>query len=77
MSSALIPNRIKKTQKLRVVRYFGQEKISIFCTRSGVDDTLDSTTASAVHQALNAILQHPCKGVAARFNGVDIQVDLL
>lgn len=77
MLHALSNNRIKKSQRLRVVRYMGGEMISVFCTKKAVDDVLDSNTAGAVHLALEAILQEPCNGISGRFNGMSIQVDLI
>jgi hypothetical protein len=77
MLQAITHNRIKKSQRLRVVRYFGRELISVFCTKGNVDDVLDFKTAGAVHLALEAILQEPCRGISGRFNGATIQVDLI
>jgi hypothetical protein len=55
----------------------GNEKVIVFCKYNKLHATVDGITGGAVEQALSHILQEPCKGISARFNGVNIQVDLL
>jgi hypothetical protein len=77
ITTSLVPRQIKQNQKLRIVRYMGNEKVIVFCKYNKLHATVDGITGGAVEQALSHILQEPCKGISARFNGVNIQVDLL
>ena len=77
MIATISSRRIKKSQKLRIIRYFGKERISVFCTYGNLDKTVDMATCGAVNEALTCIFQEPCRGISARFNNMDLQVDLL
>jgi hypothetical protein len=71
--------KLKSTQKIRIVRYFGNEKIIIHTTVGRLAGTVDYTTTLATEQALKKIVED-CfryKGIGATFNGINIQVDLL
>lgn len=77
ITNSIAVRQIKKNQKLRIIRYIGKEKITVFCKYNNLHATVDGITGGAVEEALSHILQEPCLGISARFNGVDIQVDLL
>lgn len=68
---------MKKTQKLRIIRYFGDTAVSFFCKYKDVNESLDTKTLGAVQTAINEILKEPCKGISMSANGISIQVDLL
>lgn len=69
---------MKKSQRLRVIRYINnQPAIHVFCTYGKLDQTFDFHTQGAVQEALSHILKEPCKGISARFRGMDLQVDVL
>jgi len=70
-------NTIKRSQKLRIIRYAGSDAIMIYCTYGKVDNTVDHKTAGAVHAAMHELLKQPCRGISASFNGVNLQLDLL
>lgn len=70
--------KIKSNQKLQIIRYWGVDgRITVRCSFKELHETLDSNTVGAVEEALDAILQQPCKGISATFRGMHLQVDLL
>ena len=70
--------KIKSNQKLQIIRYWGVDgRMTVRCTFKELHETLDSHTAGAVEEALQAILEQPCKGISATFKGMSLQVDLL
>lgn len=68
---------MKRTQKLRIIRYFGDTNVTFFCKYKDIDSSLDNKTSGAVQTAINEILKEPCKGISMTANGIAIQVDLL
>lgn len=68
---------MKQSQKLRVIRYFGDTAVTFFCKYKDIDSSLDNKTSGAVQTAINEILKEPCKGISMTANGIAIQVDLL
>lgn len=68
---------MKRTQKLRIIRYFGDTNVTFFCKYKDVNDSLDNKTSEAVQTAVNELLKEPCKGISMTANGISIQVDLL
>lgn len=71
--------KLKNSQKIRIVRYFGKEKIMIWTTVGRLNGTVDLTTLLATELALKSIAddRFQYKGVGATFNGINIQVDLI
>lgn len=69
-------NNIKKTSKLRIIRYLGNESITVYCTFGKLDDTVDYNTAGAVRMALDELLKEPATGISATFNGMQLQVNI-
>jgi hypothetical protein len=70
---------IKKSQKL-LIRFYGSERdkdVVIRCKYKSLPELLDINSLNAVEQALAAIFVEPCRGISAKFNNKDIQVDLL
>jgi hypothetical protein len=68
---------MKKTQKLRIIRYFGDTAVTFFCKYKDIDSSLDIKTSGAVQNAITELLKEPCKGISMNSNGIAIQVDLL
>ncbi len=68
---------MKKTQKLRIIRYFGDTSVMFFCKYKDINSSLDIKTSGAVHNAITELLKEPCKGISMNSNGMAIQVDLL
>ena len=70
--------KIKSKQKLRIIRTWGVDgRMIVHCDYNKLHATLDIRTAEAVEDALQAILEQPCKGIGATFRGMHLQVDLL
>jgi hypothetical protein len=71
--------KFKNSQKLRIVRYFGNEKMMVFTTVGKLGATVDTRTFDATKTALKTIAddRFQYRGVGATFNGINIQVDLL
>lgn len=71
--------KIKSKQKLRIVRHFGSEHITVWTTVGKLVDTLDFNTAVAVEEALKTIVDDhfQYKGIGATFRGMSLQVDLI
>jgi hypothetical protein len=70
---------IKKSQKL-LIRFYGSQRdkdVVIRCNYKSLPELLDINSLNAVEQALAAIFVEPCRGISAKFNNKDIQVDLL
>jgi len=68
---------MKKTQKLRIIRYLGDTAVTFFCKYKDIDSSLDNKTSGAVQNAITELLKEPCKGISMNSNGMAIQVDLL
>lgn len=70
-------NVIKPSQRIRIIRYAGQESVTVYCTYGKVDSTVDYRTAGAVHAAMEEMLKEPCSGISATFNGIALQLNLI
>jgi hypothetical protein len=71
--------KLKNSQKLQIRFYSANDAgdVVVRCKYKALPEVLDLQSVSAVEQALAAILQEPCRGISAKFNNKNIQVDLL
>jgi len=69
-------NNLNKKSKLRIIRYLGNESITVYCTFAKLDETVDYNTAGAVRRALDEMIKENCIGISASFNGMQLQVNI-
>jgi hypothetical protein len=72
--------KLKNSQKLRIVRYFGNnQSMAVYTTVNRLGETVDLCTTTAVREALDTIAndRFQYKGISATFNGIEIQVNLI
>lgn len=68
---------MKKSQKLRIIRYINDTSITFFMKYKDIGNTLDNNTSSAVEAAVNEIIKSPCNGISMTHKGISIQVDII